>query len=63
MLDYIGSLPMWVQLIIVFGGLIVGLITISSMLYRLVKYGIKIKAGPIEIDASEENSKGGKNAK
>jgi hypothetical protein len=55
MLDYIGTLPMWVQLIIVFGGMSIGLVVIGSVLYRLVKFGLKVKVGPVEIDATEEN--------
>lgn len=55
MLNYISTLPMWVQLFIVFGGLIIGLVFIGSVIFRFTKHGMKIKAGPIEIDASEEN--------
>jgi hypothetical protein len=55
MLNYLETLPMLAQLIIIFGGLIFGGLVIIATIYRLVKYGIKIKAGPIEIDATEEN--------
>lgn len=54
MLNYIETLPMWTQLIIILGGLIIGALIIFTILYRLVKYGLKIKAGPIEIDATDE---------
>ena len=56
MIEYIETLPMIVQLIIIFGGLIMCGITIAAMIYRLVKFGIRIKAGPVEIDATEENN-------
>ena len=55
MLNYLGTLPMLAQLIIIFGGLIFGAVIIIATVYRFVKYGLKIKAGPIEIDATEEN--------
>jgi hypothetical protein len=54
MLNYLETLPMWTQLIIIMGGLIVLTAIIGAILYRLVKYGLKIKAGPIEIDATDE---------
>lgn len=56
MIDYIATLPMWVQLFIIFGGLIMIGVTTSAVLYRLVKYGIRVKIGPAEIDATEENA-------
>ncbi len=55
MLEYIETLPMWVQLFIIFGGLAMAGIITSAVLYRLVKYGIRVKIGPAEIDATDEN--------
>ena len=54
MLNYIETLPMLAQLIIIFGGLIIGAIAIGAMIYRLVKYGIRLKVGPVELDATDE---------
>lgn len=54
MLNYLETLPMWTQLIIIMGGLFIIALIIFAVLYRLVKYGLKIKAGPIEIDATDE---------
>lgn len=54
MLDYLETLPMYVQLIIIFGGLFISTLTIIALIYRLVKFGVKIKAGPVEIDATDE---------
>ena len=55
MIGYIETLPMIAQLIIVFGGLILGGFVIGAVIYRLVKYGLRVKVGPVEIDATEEN--------
>lgn len=55
MIDYIGTLPMWVQLIIVFVTLILIISGIGAMLYRLIRFGVKAKVGPIEIDATDDS--------
>ena len=55
MLNYMSTLPMWVQLTMIFGGLIIGAVVVIGIIYRLVKYGIRVKIGPAEIDATEEN--------
>jgi hypothetical protein len=56
MIAYIETLPMILQVIIVIGCLFSFVSFVFSIIYRLIKYGIKIKAGRIEIDASEENN-------
>jgi len=55
MILYIETLPMWFQLLIISGGLIVAGTILVAISWRLWHYGLKIKAGPIEIDATEEN--------
>ena len=55
MLDYISTLPMWLQVSIIISGFIIWAIAIFGIIYRIVKYGIKIKVGPVYVDASEEN--------
>ena len=47
--EIIAKLPLWYIMVIT--GVIVG-----AVIYRLVKYGIKIKAGSIEIDADNVDS-------
>ena len=54
---YFETLPMWFQLFVICGGLVVAGIIFIAISYRLWHYGLKIKAGPIEIDATEEEVK------
>lgn len=56
-IDYYETLPMWFQLLGIIGGFIVAGVIFIAISYRLWHYGIKIKAGPIEIDATEEEVK------
>jgi len=57
MIQFLKMLPEWLIIAIT----IFGIISISglfgAMIYRLVRFGIKIKVGKIEIDATEENEK------
>ena len=55
MIDYYGTLPMWFQLAGIIGGFIMAGIIFIAISYRLWHYGLKIKAGPIEIDATDDN--------
>lgn len=48
-MNWFTSLPQWFQMIVIF--LIIGGIT-----YRLIRHGIKIKAGSVEIDADNSES-------
>ena len=48
-MNWFTSLPQWFQMIGI--SLIIGGVT-----YRLVRYGIKIKAGNVEIDADNSES-------
>ena len=54
MIKYLQILPETLAIIIVCFGFLSMLALVWAVIYRLVKYGIKIKAGNIEIDASEE---------
>ena len=54
MIKYLQILPETLVIIIVCFGFLSMLALVWAVIYRLVKYGIKIKAGNIEIDASEE---------
>ncbi len=51
---YFETLPMWFQLFVICGGLVVAGIIFIAISYRLWHYGLKIKAGPIEIDATDD---------
>lgn len=53
--EYLGTLPMWFQLFVIFGGLVVAATILVAISWRLWHYGLRIKAGSIEIDATEEN--------
>lgn len=52
MLTFITSLPLWFTM-----PLIAGLII--AIIYRFVRYGVKIKAGSIEIDATDDTTDDG----
>jgi hypothetical protein len=55
MWDYFKSVNQILQAII-WGSIVASMLALAgAIIYRLVKYGIKIKAGVVEIDASEEN--------
>lgn len=51
--DYLGSLPMWVQLVIILGGFFLFFLFIGSIIYKILK-AEKIKAGAVEIDMTED---------
>ena len=53
-LEYIETLPMWAQLFIILGGFIMAGFIFIAISYRLWHYGLKIKAGSIEIDATDD---------
>jgi hypothetical protein len=55
MIDYIATLPLWLQIIIVIIMLLLLSGFIGSLVFRIIRYGIKIKLAKLEIDASEEN--------
>ena len=42
--EIIAKLPSWYIMLIIS-------VIIGAIIYRLVRYGVKIKAGPVEIDA------------
>jgi len=48
MMNWIGSFPLWFWMIII-------AVSALAMGYRMATHGIKIKAGPVEIDATDEN--------
>lgn len=54
MLHYLATLPLWVQLIIIFSVLILIVAGIGAMVYRNVRYGVKVKVGPVEIDSTDD---------
>lgn len=58
MIDYIGTLPMIVQLIIIVSILLIIISFSGVMIYRLARYGMKFKASigkaSAEIDATDE---------
>jgi len=56
MIKYLQILPETLVVIIVCFGFLSMLALVWAVIYRLVKYGIKIKAGNIEIDASEDKA-------
>lgn len=56
-LAYFETLPMWFQLFVIFGGLVIAGTIFVAISWRMWHYGLKIKAGSIEIDATEENEK------
>jgi len=45
--------PLWFSMIIV-------LLIVMAIIYRFTRFGVKIKAGPIEIDTTDEEVKDGK---
>lgn len=47
MFEFINSLPLWFVMIII-------TIIVLAFIYRFVKYGLRIKAGPVEIDADND---------
>lgn len=61
-LNFLSESQLWVQLITIGGGFILIAAFVSAVIFRLVKYGIDIKAetklGSVEIDAKEDNDAG-----
>ena len=53
MTSIISSLPIWFTMLIIAA-------LVIAVIYRLVRYGIKIKTPIIEIDATEESNDAGK---
>lgn len=47
--EIIAKLPSWYIMLIIS-------VIIGAIIYRLVRYGVKIKAGPVEIDADNVDS-------
>lgn len=54
MLDYLGSLPMWLQIVIILVTLILVLGLIAAVIYKIVTAD-RIKAGPVEIEDDPDN--------
>lgn len=48
MMNWISSFPAWFWMAII-------AVAVGAMGYRMATHGIKIKAGPVEIDATEED--------
>lgn len=55
MLDYLMSLSIKVQYVVLAVIMSTFVAIVAAFLYRFVAYGIRIKAGIVEIDATEEN--------
>ena len=49
MIAWFSTFPAWFWMIVI-------AVVVGGLMFRLVVYGIKIKAGKIEIDASAENT-------
>ena len=49
MIDYLGSLPMWLQIVIILVTLILVLGLIAAVIYKIVTAD-RNKAGPVEIE-------------
>jgi hypothetical protein len=56
MIELVKGLPEWVQVMAAIGGMLSALVVVGGVSYRLIRYGIKIKAGVVEIDATDENN-------
>lgn len=54
MIDYLGSLPMWLQIVIILVTLILVLGLIAAVIYKIVTAD-RIKAGPVEIEDDPDN--------
>jgi hypothetical protein len=54
MIEFISSLPVWVVVFVVVGGFVLTAAMIGGILYRMIRFGVKIKAGQIEIDATDD---------
>lgn len=54
MIDYLGSLPMWLQIVIILVTLILVLGLIAAVIYKIVTAD-RIKAGPMEIEDDPDN--------
>lgn len=50
----INALPNWLLISLVIISIIMTVAVTVAILYRLVKYGVRIKAGPLELDATDE---------
>ncbi len=55
MFEYLQSLPEWLEAAMWTGVIVSVLARVAGSVYRLARYGIKVEAGPVKIDASEEN--------
>jgi len=51
MIEFLNGLPEWTRVIIAMCGIGSILAIVAGLLYRLIKYGLHIRAGNIEIDA------------
>ena len=47
MTELIGKFPLWFSMIIIS-------LLVAGIVYRLVRKGVKIKVGPVEIDAEDD---------
>ena len=56
MIQYISTFPAWFAMTMIICLMLLVICSGAAFIYRFVKYGANVKVGPLEIDATEENS-------
>jgi hypothetical protein len=54
MIEFVQSLPVWIIAMVAVGGFILTALLVIGVVYRMIRFGVKIKAGQIEIDATDD---------
>jgi len=57
MIKFLMILPEWLLVTFVIISMIMTVAVTSAVIYRLVRFGIKIKAGIVEVDATKSEEK------
>jgi len=54
MIEFVQSLPVWIIAMVAVGGFILTALLVIGLVYRMIRFGVRIKAGNVEIDATDD---------